>query len=49
MNEIEVHKDCGGEVYGIGEDYISYCTECENIVEGQTEYITEDEFEERGL
>lgn len=47
LAEIEVHKDCGAEVRGIGEDSISFCTECEHIVEGDTEMITVEEFENR--
>jgi hypothetical protein len=43
----EVHKDCGGTVRGLGEDLISYCEDCENIVEGQTEFLTEEELEEK--
>ncbi len=43
--EIEVHKGCGAEVHGIGEDGISYCTGCETIVEGDTEFITTEEYE----
>jgi len=42
---IEVHMGCGAEVVGIGEDGISYCTECEHIVEGDTEMVTLEEFE----
>lgn len=43
--EIEVHRGCGAEVHGVGEDGISYCTGCDTIVEGDTEYITMEEFE----
>lgn len=45
--EIEVHKNCNGLVHGVGEDGISYCEDCETIVEGDTEYITIQELEER--
>lgn len=42
---IQVHKGCGAEATNLGEDGISYCTECETIVEGETEYITTEEYE----
>lgn len=45
--EVEVHKDCNGEVQGLAPDGISYCTDCETIVEGETEYITTEEYEAR--
>jgi len=43
--EIQVHKGCGAEAVNMGEDAISYCTECERIVEGDTEMVTLEEFE----
>lgn len=46
-DEIQVHKECGGFVRNIGPDGISYCEDCEHICEGDTEYITEDEWEKR--
>ena len=46
-DEIEVHKECGGLVKSVGPDGISYCEDCEHIVEGETEYITETEYEAR--
>lgn len=47
LEEILVHKWCNGEIKDIGEDGISFCTECETIVEGDTEYMTLEEFEKR--
>lgn len=47
LEEIEVHKGCNGSVHGVGEDGISYCEDCETIVEGDTEYITIEEYESR--
>lgn len=47
LEPIEVHKKCYGLISGIGEDYISYCEDCETIVEGDTEYITLKEFENK--
>lgn len=44
---IQVHKGCGAEAINLGDDGISYCTECETIVEGETEYITTEEYESR--
>ena len=44
-DEIEIHKDCNGLVHGVGEDGISYCEDCETIVEGDTKWITVEEFE----
>ena len=44
-DEIQIHTDCGAEAINIGEDAISYCTECETIVEGHTKYITLEEYE----
>lgn len=45
LAEVEVHSGCGGLVHGIGEDYISYCEDCETIVEGATKLITMEEYE----
>lgn len=45
--ETQIHKGCNGRVHGIGEDLISYCEDCETIVEGETEWITEEEWEKR--
>lgn len=45
LEPIHVHKGCNGLVNGLGEDSISYCEDCETIVEGDTEYITLEEFE----
>lgn len=45
--EIEVHKECGGLVRGLGPDGISYCEECEHICEGDTEHISQEEWEGR--
>lgn len=39
--ELEFHKGCGGEVQSLGDDGISYCTDCEVICEGDTEFLTE--------
>lgn len=47
LEEIEVHKRCNGEIRLLGEDYISYCQDCETIVEGDTESITMEEYESR--
>lgn len=44
---IEVHKGCNGEIRNIGPDSISYCEDCDTIVEGQTETITAEEYEAR--
>ena len=46
-DEICVHKDCGCEVTHIGEDGIDFCPECEVVVECDTEYISQKEYEER--
>ena len=46
-DEVCVHKDCNEEVRHIGEDGIDFCPMCEVICEGQTEYITEEEYERR--
>ena len=45
LEPIEVHIGCGGTVHGIGEDLISYCEDCEHICEGETHYITTEEWE----
>jgi len=45
LTPVQVHTGCGGEVQNVGEDGISYCTECEHICEGDTEYITTEEWE----
>jgi hypothetical protein len=47
IQEFEFHKNCGGHVRGLGEDGISYCEECETIVEGDTECLTEEEHDAR--
>lgn len=47
LEPIEVHAGCGGEVHGLAPDGVSYCTECEHICEGETEFITMEEFEAR--
>lgn len=46
LEPVKVHKGCNGLVRGIGEDYISYCEDCETIVEGDTEHITMEEWEQ---
>lgn len=45
---VEVCNYCGEEVKSMGDDGISVCNEggC-GIVEGETKYITEEEFENR--
>ena len=43
--EIEIHKGCNAEVVSMGEDGLSYCTECEHICEGETQFISVEEFE----
>lgn len=45
LEEIEVHKECGGEVRWVGPDGIAFCSDCETIVEGETEYRTREEIE----
>lgn len=45
--EIEVCRGCASEVQRLGEDGISFCPECEHIVEGDTEIITIEEQERR--
>lgn len=45
LEEIEVHKYCGGLIRNIGPDGISFCEECETIAEGHTEYMTVEEWE----
>lgn len=47
IEQVEIHKCCGGEVRGLPPDSISYCIDCEHIVEGDTEFITTEEFESR--
>ncbi len=42
--EVLVHTPCSSPIYHIG-DGISYCEACEQIAEGETEYITEAEWE----
>ncbi len=43
--EIEVHAGCGGAVRWVGEDGIAVCEECETVCEGETTYITMEEWE----
>jgi hypothetical protein len=45
LEPVEIHSGCGASVRGIGEDLISYCEGCETIVEGQTEWVTFEEYE----
>ncbi len=45
--DVQIHKGCGAEAINVGEDCISYCTECEHICEGDTEYISAKNYEAR--
>jgi hypothetical protein len=46
---ILTHKNCGAEVVSLGTEGISFCTECEHICEGETEYISTEDYEESGV
>lgn len=45
--EVEICNICGCRTRGLEPDFISYCNYCDFIVEGQTTWITEAEFERR--
>lgn len=47
LEQIEVHRDCLGEVQSLAPDGISFCKDCEVVVEGETEHISLEEFERR--
>jgi hypothetical protein len=46
---ILTHKNCGAEVVSLGTEGISFCTECEHVCEGETEYISTEDYEESGV
>lgn len=44
-DEIRIHTACGSEVVELIQAEITYCMECECIAEGESEYISIEEFE----
>ena len=44
LQKVEVHIGCNGKCHGLPPDGVSYCEDCEIIVEGETEFITDEEW-----